>query len=41
MIFVRITDRNFEIKEEFLKLQPLTTDTRGSDVVEEFPVSLN
>jgi hypothetical protein len=34
MIFVRIIDKNFEIKEEFLKLQPLTTGTKGSDVFE-------
>jgi hypothetical protein len=35
LIFVRIIDRNFKIKEEFLKLQPLTTVSKGSDVVEE------
>jgi hypothetical protein len=34
MIFVRTSDENIEIKEEFLKLQPLTTGTKGSDVFE-------
>jgi hypothetical protein len=34
MIFVQTIDKNFEIKEEFLKLQPLTTGTKGSDVFE-------
>jgi hypothetical protein len=28
MIFVWTIDKNFEIKEEFLKLQPLTTGTK-------------
>jgi hypothetical protein len=27
-------DINFEIKEDFLKLQPVTTGTKGSDVFE-------
>jgi hypothetical protein len=31
MIFVRTIDKNFEIKEEFLKLQPVTAGTKGSD----------
>jgi hypothetical protein len=34
MIFVRIIDKNFEIKEKFLKLQPLTTGTKCSVVFE-------
>jgi hypothetical protein len=34
MTFVRTVYKNFEIKEEFLKLQPLTTGTKGSDVFE-------
>jgi hypothetical protein len=34
MIFVWTIDKNFEIKEEFLKLQPLTTGSKGSDVFE-------
>jgi hypothetical protein len=29
MIFVRIFDKNFEIKEEFLNLQPLKADTKA------------
>jgi hypothetical protein len=32
MILVRKIDKNFEIKEEFLKLQPLTTGTKSSDL---------
>jgi hypothetical protein len=34
MIFVRIIDKNFEIKEEFLNLQHLRTGTKGSDTFE-------
>jgi hypothetical protein len=34
MIFVGTIGKNFEIKEEFLKLQPVTTGTKGSDVFE-------
>jgi hypothetical protein len=34
MILVRKIDKNFGIKEEFLKLQPLTTGTKGSDIFE-------
>jgi hypothetical protein len=34
MIFVQTIDKSFEIKEEFLKLQPLPTGTKGSDVFE-------
>jgi hypothetical protein len=34
MIFVQTIDKNFEIKEEFLKLQSLTTGTKSSDVFE-------
>jgi hypothetical protein len=34
MMFVPTIDKNFEINEEFLKLQPLTTGTKGSDVFE-------
>jgi hypothetical protein len=34
MIFVRIIDMNFEIKDDFLKLQPLTTGTKCSVVFE-------
>jgi hypothetical protein len=33
-IFFCTIDENFEIKKEFLKLQPLTTGTKGSDVFE-------
>jgi hypothetical protein len=32
MISVWTTDKTFEIKEKFLKLQSLTTGTQGSDV---------
>jgi hypothetical protein len=32
LTLVRIIDKNFEVKEEFLKLHPLTTGTKGSDV---------
>jgi hypothetical protein len=32
MIFVWKTDKNFEINKDLLKLQPLTTDTKGSVV---------
>jgi hypothetical protein len=32
MIFVRTIEKNFEIKEEFVTLQPLTTGTKSSDV---------
>jgi hypothetical protein len=38
MIFVRTIDKNFYIKEEFLKLQPLTTGTKGFDVFEAIEV---
>jgi hypothetical protein len=34
VIFVGTIEDNFEIKEEFLKLQHLTTGTEGSDVFE-------
>jgi hypothetical protein len=34
MIFVQTIDKNSEIKEEFLKLQSLTTGTKSSDVFE-------
>jgi hypothetical protein len=34
VIFVRKIDKNFDIKEEFLKLQPLTTGAKGSDIFE-------
>jgi hypothetical protein len=34
VIFVRIIDKNFEMKEEFLNLQSLTTDTTGSHTFE-------
>jgi hypothetical protein len=34
MSFVRTSNKNFEIKDEFLKLLPLTTGTKGSDVFE-------
>jgi hypothetical protein len=34
MILVRKIDKNFGIKEEFLKLQPLTTGTKGSGLFE-------
>jgi hypothetical protein len=34
MIFVQTIDKNFEIKEEFLKLQPLTTGAKGTDAFE-------
>jgi hypothetical protein len=32
MIFVLIIDKNFEIREEFVKSQPVTTASKGSDV---------
>jgi hypothetical protein len=34
MIFIRTIDKNFEIKEDFFKLQHPTTGTKGSDVFE-------
>jgi hypothetical protein len=33
MMFVPTIENNFEIKAEFLKLQPYTTGTKSSDVI--------
>jgi hypothetical protein len=32
MVFVRTIENDFEIKKEFVTLQPLTTGTKSSDV---------